>query len=314
MSSKPFFSVIIPTYNRKNLVLAAIDSVLRQTFHDWELIIIDDGSTDGTFKALESITDSRISAYFQDNRERSASRNRGINLSKGKFICFLDSDDLYLEDHLGKLHQHILSASENKKVYHTGYELVDLRHHVNLPKDQNGFNRAEPKPVPACQIDKGDFVDSLLKCTVYPSSTCIHKDILENYSFREDLRMWEDTFLWLCIAKEYAFEGLEQQSVQIKLHRQSTTAEIDASRNAAQIINEIERKCSLLRDEELSAHVTSKHIQNAKKRWLYHAYYNAFLSGQRSLMLGILRRYFLSFPEVIVSRTSGRMVLDLLRA
>ena len=95
-----FFSVIIPTYNRAGLIGKAIDSVLAQTFADWELLIIDDGSTDNTRQIVEAYTDRRVKYIYQENAERSAARNNGVAQAAGKYICFLDSDDYCLPDRL----------------------------------------------------------------------------------------------------------------------------------------------------------------------------------------------------------------------
>jgi glycosyltransferase involved in cell wall biosynthesis len=89
----PIFSVVIPTYNRGHLLIRAIQSVLRQTFHDFELIIVDDGSTDETKKIVETFRDPRIRYFYQNNKDRSAARNAGAVLALGKYLTFLDSDD-----------------------------------------------------------------------------------------------------------------------------------------------------------------------------------------------------------------------------
>jgi len=93
----PFFSIIIPTYNRASMIPKAIESVLQQTFVEWELIIIDDGSIDNTAEIVKTYTDSRIKYIWQENQERSVARNKGISIAKGRYICFLDSDNKYYE-------------------------------------------------------------------------------------------------------------------------------------------------------------------------------------------------------------------------
>lgn len=94
------FSIIIPTYNRGDRIKLTINSVLSQSFKDFELIIIDDGSTDETERIIRSITDHRIRYYKIENSERGAARNVGINLARGSYITFLDSDDIYYPNHL----------------------------------------------------------------------------------------------------------------------------------------------------------------------------------------------------------------------
>ena len=94
-SKKPLVSVIIPTYNRGWIVGEAIDSVLKQDFHDYELIVVDDGSVDDT-PAILNAYGKKISVLRQPNQGVSAARNRGIAAASGRLISFLDSDDLWL--------------------------------------------------------------------------------------------------------------------------------------------------------------------------------------------------------------------------
>jgi glycosyltransferase involved in cell wall biosynthesis len=100
---KPTVSVIIPTYNRAHLVDRAIQSVLNQTYHDFELIVVDDGSTDSTEEVVRSIKDPRI-RYTRHNQNRggSAARNSGIKMARGEYIAFQDSDDEWLPEKLDK--------------------------------------------------------------------------------------------------------------------------------------------------------------------------------------------------------------------
>src|SRR4051812_47638309 len=98
----PQISVIMPVYNRAGTVRRAIDSVLAQEFHEFELIAVDDGSTDGTCAILEEIRDPRVRLIRMDkNSGSNAARNRGIRESRSSLIAFLDSDDEYLPEKLG---------------------------------------------------------------------------------------------------------------------------------------------------------------------------------------------------------------------
>lgn len=95
-------SVIIPSYNRADKILPAVESVLNQTYTDLELIIVDDGSGDNTKEVIESINDSRIRYVYQENAGACAARNNGINQAKGEYIAFHDSDDIWHKDKLEK--------------------------------------------------------------------------------------------------------------------------------------------------------------------------------------------------------------------
>ena len=101
----PFFSVIIPTYNRAHMLERAIKSVLAQTYKNFELIVVDDGSTDETKELLSKYKD--IHYYKIDNSGVSFARNFGVSKSKGKYLCFLDSDDEWLNEKLKAQYQQI---------------------------------------------------------------------------------------------------------------------------------------------------------------------------------------------------------------
>lgn len=94
----PFVSVIIPTYNRKELVKEAVQSILNQDYHQIEVVIVDDESNDGTIEELSRVFDSRVRTVSQEHGGKSLARNRGIVKSQGDLICFLDSDDILLPD------------------------------------------------------------------------------------------------------------------------------------------------------------------------------------------------------------------------
>jgi len=102
----PYFSVIIPAYNRARFLPECLDSVLAQTFTDWECIVVDDGSTDGTRELVAEYVrrDSRFRYHWQENAGASAARNAGIERARGEWIAFLDSDDWYYPDALAHFH------------------------------------------------------------------------------------------------------------------------------------------------------------------------------------------------------------------
>lgn len=109
----PFFSVVVPAYNRASFLPPLISSLTSQTFDSFELIIVDDGSTDETRDIVThfSLSDPRIIYKFQVNSERGAARNHGISHARGQWISFLDSDDMYMPDHLSTLYDYITNFS-----------------------------------------------------------------------------------------------------------------------------------------------------------------------------------------------------------
>jgi len=183
--TQPFFSVIIPTYNRCLAVANAVKSVLAQTYTNFEVIVVDDGSTDNTATEVEKIvgTDSRVVYIFQENQERSASRNNGVELAKGEFICFLDSDDLYEPDHLLLLKETIGKQKEAAALYHVNGKIKagPKTTQIAFPQHLSGENKLE-------------YV--LLQATIPTSFVCISKSILQEHRFNTSIHVGEDRELW----------------------------------------------------------------------------------------------------------------------
>jgi glycosyltransferase involved in cell wall biosynthesis len=100
---KPTFSIILPTYNRAYILWKAVQSVLAQRFRDWELIIVDDGSTDCTQRLIEEFRDTRVATRKTPNGGPSAARNTGLSLAKGEYIAYLDSDNTWHVDFLERM-------------------------------------------------------------------------------------------------------------------------------------------------------------------------------------------------------------------
>ncbi len=119
----PLFSIILPTYNRQYLLPRAVESVLSQQHSNWELIIIDDGSTDNTKEYITEIDNKKIRYTYQENKGRSNARNLGIEQANGEYICFLDSDDELLNNYL-TCFQYIIDNHPHKLLL-AGVRLVD---------------------------------------------------------------------------------------------------------------------------------------------------------------------------------------------
>ena len=103
MSYRPFVSVVIPTFNRARQVQAALKSVLAQTYREFEAIVVDDGSTDGTGDAIQELISNgakQVRYFFQPNQGQSAARNKGTDEARGEWVAFLDSDDVWLPEKL----------------------------------------------------------------------------------------------------------------------------------------------------------------------------------------------------------------------
>lgn len=193
MSLDPLVSVIIPTFNRKEMVARAIESVLDQSYNNLELIVIDDGSSDGTREFLKKYcTDKRFNYYYQENKGQSAARNLGISNSRGEYIALLDSDNYWIKEKLKEQIEYI----GVKKEYDILYSEVFL-------VDQQGdvINKNHSKRF------LGNILLKLLQCNFVTNNTVLVKKkcFEEMGGFDEDLRYAEDYDLWLRFATRYRF-------------------------------------------------------------------------------------------------------------
>jgi glycosyltransferase involved in cell wall biosynthesis len=186
---KNFISIVIPTYNRASFLKEAIDSVLSQTYRNFELIVVDDGSTDDTPKLFSSYDD-KIRVITQANQGPSASRNRGIKAAKGDWIAFLDSDDGWKPD---KLEKQVQFIKDNPEIKICQTEEIWIR---------NG-KRVNPRK--KHEMHSGWIYEECLPlCIVSPSSVMIHRGVFEKVGlFDETMLACEDYDLWLRIAPHY---------------------------------------------------------------------------------------------------------------
>ncbi|MBL7194989.1 MAG: glycosyltransferase [Desulfobacterales bacterium] len=182
----PLVSVIIPTFNRGWILKEAIDSVIAQNFEDFELIVIDDGSSDNTPDIL-NLYKNDIIAFTQNNKGVSAARNKGIALSSGRFIAFLDSDDLWMQN---KLSTQVDFFNENHDALICQTDEIWIRNNVRVnPKKRHK------------KLSGMIFEHSLKLCMVSPSAVMIKRKLFDEVGlFDEDLPACEDYDLWLRIS------------------------------------------------------------------------------------------------------------------
>ncbi len=179
LSNDIFFSVIIPVYNREKYITRAIDSILKQEFESWELILVNDASTDGTKKIIDSIHHPKIKAIHNEaNKERCASRNIGIAASMGKYICFLDSDDYHLPNHLSELYKIIQSKKFPEAIFFTNA----------FDESADGVRSDRCCPV----FEQYNPYSYFLHYTVNPQRWAVHRNIFNHISFDTDIVIGED--------------------------------------------------------------------------------------------------------------------------
>ena len=179
-------SVIIPTFNRKQLLLEAVESVRRQSFRDWELLVVDDGSTDGTHQVIESLISDGIRCIRQEHSGVSAARNRGIRAARNDWIAFLDSDDYW---HKQKLQQQFEALEANPEYLAVHTDEIWIRSGVRVNPRKHHRKRSGWM-----------FHHCLRLCLISPSSILLHRSLLdESGLFDESFPVCEDYELWLRI-------------------------------------------------------------------------------------------------------------------
>ena len=142
MEEEPFFSVIIPTYNRSQILIKTLQSVLEQTFQNFEVIIIDNGSTDNTEQVIKKVEDNRVHYRWQKGTGSPANpRNQGIKFSRGKWICLLDSDDLWFPNKLGETYKNIFQNPKANILCHAVLRLdVETNLYRKIKVGRRGLN------------------------------------------------------------------------------------------------------------------------------------------------------------------------------
>ncbi len=188
----PLVTVIIPTYNRRSIVVDAINSIFNQTYKNIEVVVVDDGSTDGTGDLIKEVFSHKVKYIYTDHGEKARARNLGAKSAKGEFICFLDSDDLLTEDSIEK---RVNCFFERKR--------CDVAYGIAIREKDNKEYRYPPlKGYPEGNI----LVSYVQKPFISTNDYMIRKDeFLRHGLYREDLTNQEDFELMIRLAKRYYF-------------------------------------------------------------------------------------------------------------
>jgi glycosyltransferase involved in cell wall biosynthesis len=201
---QPLVSVIIPTYNRAHLLSRAIRSILDQTYQNFEIIVVDDRSSDNTEEALRNIRDERIKYIrHEENRGAPAARNTGIKAAQGEFIAFQDSDDEWLPSKLEKQMKEFEIGPSNLGVVFSGYWLNDK-------------NRRSRRPPLYLKKTDGEIHDALLEANFVATPTAVvRRECFRKAGLFESLPRLQEWELWLRISKFYSFKHVNEPLVNV---------------------------------------------------------------------------------------------------
>lgn len=189
-----FFSVIIPVYNKARFIQNTLTSVLNQQFSDFEVLVIDDGSTDESCSIIQAFEDPRIRLIKQTNQGVSAARNAGIQEAKAPYIAFLDADDLWEPDHLETMHNYCLqfpdeSLFNTAKTIDTGHQLIPAHYAITHTADYELVNF---------------FEASRIEPAIWTSSVVIKKSALDRVgNFDTSIKSGQDLDLWIRLGMHF---------------------------------------------------------------------------------------------------------------
>lgn len=255
-TASPLVSVIIPTYNRAQSIAAAVESVQAQTYSKWELLVVDDGSSDDTASVISALAseDGRIQFIpLPANRGQSAARNEGARRASGQYLAFLDSDDRWLPEKLTKQVEVFSRASEKVAIVYTGSHFVS----------EDGSRSREKHA-----RESGSLFDKELAYNPIgtPSRVMIRKDCFwECGGFDETFRSHEDWDLWIRVTEKYDVEALDEPLMEYVESSDSM------SLNPAKLIDGYETLWKKHRLLERSRSLTAIHYLRLGHRLYYYA-------------------------------------------
>jgi glycosyltransferase involved in cell wall biosynthesis len=203
VANGPLFSVVIPTFNRAKKVVRAVRSVLSQTFPDFEICVVDDGSSDETGSALAALDISRLKYIYQSNQGVAAARNAGLALADGVYVAFLDADDWWYADKLSRVAKAIQTNPE-AGLFYSGMDVVDrLGNAVRTVRARRA---------------RGDAYRDLLEGNYVFTSGAVAKRLCIKSvgGFDHKLEPCEDWDLWIRIARNYPISRIPEVSVAIE--------------------------------------------------------------------------------------------------
>lgn len=276
------FSIVTPLYNKESFIGETIDSVLSQTYDDYELIVVDDSSTDNSAEIVKSFGDPRIKLFSKKNGGVSSARNYGISQSTGNVVCFLDADDLWEKDYLLKLKK-VVTDNPMAGMYCCGWKsFINNKENVVSTYVVDTLKKGETKVIDY-------FKTSVAKRSsiALTSAVAIKRQVITDYSlaFNEKYSMGEDIDLWvrtaLCTKLVYHNEPL-------MLYRTFAQGSLTLTANSIKQSTEYYKWYALSNNLNLKRFTTFMLYARAKKEYSMGLYEDALL-----LLSRIKGRYML---------------------
>lgn len=271
MIIEPLVSIVIPFYNGLSWLEKAVQSVLAQSFDSFELIIIDDGSTESV-DLLVLCADDRVSYVRQENKGRSVARNKGMQLAKGRYIAFLDADDLFLPSKL-EVQCRYMDNHTDVALSHTSYQRINIEGKVLSEQHSGGYTYSH-------------YTDLMIFCPFATPTVMIRNEFVvkNKLRFPEGMHVGEDIYFWVSVAKYGRIDGLDHLLTQVRMHGANSSSDVYASIKVKKILMEK----VLFPDESMGMFrkrvVTSRLWQSISKTYyLKREWSNAFQCTQSAI-------------------------------
>lgn len=279
------FSVVIPLYNKETHVKNTITSVLQQTFEDFEVLVVDDGSTDNSVSVVNSLEDSRIRVVSQTNSGVSSARNRGIVESKHEFIAFLDADDVWEKNYLEKMRE-LIKANPECKIYGAGHRQVRndgvWERDILLP----------PFFINGQCLSRGYFETTYaIDGFIWSSAVVVPRQLF----FKQDI--WfpvgevygEDQYVWGLIALNYPLAYVNEVLATYFVDSENNTSSRVKKHTPSKCISLMDFSSEIVNERE------SRYLKLFVERKIVGAIFRNISSGYRCYALSQIRKYDISW-------------------
>ncbi len=294
----PQISVIIPAYNAERTIRKTIESVQEQTFQDFEIIVINDGSKDGTLELLQSIEDERLKIFSYENGGLPTARNRGIFHACGEFISFIDADDLWTADKL----ELQLSALQQHPEAGVAYSWTYFMYENG---DSFSFH-----PCPATHFE-GNVYDKLLVSDFIRSGSnvMLRKQAIESVGgFDPTLRSCEDWDCWLRLAVKWSFVVVPKHQILYRQASGAMSSKVDTMKQAALIALEKAYQAAPPELQYLKKHTLASFHKYCADLYLQHSADSSGVSQAGQNLWAAIRLK----PQALLERTTIRTLIKFL--
>ncbi len=221
-------SVMMPAFNAENYIAEAIESLLRQSYATWELIVVNDGSTDRTAAIVAQFSDERIRLFHQPNQGEAAARNTALDKAEGEYLAYLDADDAYLPHHLEVTVQHLQSHPQTEGVYTDGFYIDGQGNQIQtLASRRRGPFQGRV------------FAEAVRGSDLFGPPVCVvlRREPVLRYQLRYDTNIviGPDWDFFVRYAENTSFAYLDQPTCLYRVHQSNITTQIKSDRRALEL-------------------------------------------------------------------------------